>query len=102
MDCTVRKCCRPDGRDNIQLSVYNGKDRIHALKYIALTLPNGMLCYIGGPFPGRMNDVSIEYETDINILIEEVQEDDEDQFEFYCDKGFVSLSHIIAAHRAKK
>jgi hypothetical protein len=58
-DCTIRPCCKPQGKfkmiydcvsykinffkkgqENIQLSVYNGKNKVHALKYLALSLSN--------------------------------------------------------------
>ena len=34
-DCHVSQICRPEGNQNLQNSVYNGMNRVHALKFTA-------------------------------------------------------------------
>lgn len=53
LDCTICKTCRPViGQE----SIFSGYKRYHALKYQALTIPNGLIVHLCGPFEGRHND----------------------------------------------
>jgi hypothetical protein len=53
LDGTVRPVCKP--RD-AQGELYNGKDRVHALKYQIVSTPDGIIRHIDGPWPGRRHD----------------------------------------------
>lgn len=53
LDCTIRAMCRPF---SYQRQAYNGYKKVHALKYQAVKLPNGLLGHIHGPEVGRHND----------------------------------------------
>ena len=39
-----------------QLQVYKGHKRIHGLKFQNITLPNGMIGNLAGPYEGRMHE----------------------------------------------
>ena len=52
-DSTIRRISRPK---NIQRQVYNGHKRVHALKFQNVTLPNGMIANLSGPYEGRRHD----------------------------------------------
>jgi hypothetical protein len=53
LDGTVRKICRPG---EFQESVYNGHKKSTALKYQAVTAPDGLKVSLAGPFGGRSHD----------------------------------------------
>jgi nuclease HARBI1 len=53
IDCTIRAMCRPF---RYQRQAYNGYKKVHALKYQAVKLPNGLLGHIHGPEVGQHND----------------------------------------------
>nr|GAT45576.1 predicted protein [Mycena chlorophos] len=53
IDCTIRPVCRPH---HLQRIVYNGYKKVHALKYQAVKLPNGLIGHLYGPMEGRRND----------------------------------------------
>jgi hypothetical protein len=53
VDGTVRPVCKPG---LLQGEVYNGKDRIHSLKYQGFSTPDGILQQLSGPWPGRRHD----------------------------------------------
>jgi hypothetical protein len=53
IDGTVREICRPT---KLQGPLYNGKDRIHSLKYQAINTPDGTIRHLGGPYPGSRHD----------------------------------------------
>jgi hypothetical protein len=53
LDATVRPICRPSVG---QKECYNGKDRIHALKFQICSTPDGIIQHLDGPWPGRRHD----------------------------------------------
>jgi len=53
IDGTVRPVCKPG---LLQGELYNGKDRVHSLKYQGFSTPDGMLQQLSGPWPGRRHD----------------------------------------------
>ncbi|KAF7292133.1 DDE Tnp4 domain-containing protein [Mycena indigotica] len=53
IDCTIRPTCRPH---HLQRTVYNGYEKVYALKYQAIMLPNGLIGHLYGPIEGRHND----------------------------------------------
>ncbi|KAF7356210.1 DDE Tnp4 domain-containing protein [Mycena venus] len=53
IDCTIRHICRPMLWQQV---AYNGHKKIHANKFQALVLPNGLFGHLFGPMEGRRND----------------------------------------------
>ncbi|KAF7336366.1 DDE Tnp4 domain-containing protein [Mycena venus] len=53
LDCTIRGICRPSRWQQI---AYNGYKKIHAIKFQAIKLPNGLIGHLFGPMEGRRND----------------------------------------------
>ncbi|GAV00419.1 hypothetical protein RvY_11268 [Ramazzottius varieornatus] len=53
IDGTTRPVCRPIENQRI---VYNGKDRVHALKFQAVTTPGGLIIHLAGPIDGARHD----------------------------------------------
>lgn len=53
LDGTVRPVCKPK---DAQGELYNGKDRVHALKYQIVSTPDGIIRHLDGPWPGRRHD----------------------------------------------
>ena len=53
IDGTVRSISR---RGKLQHVVYNGHKRVHALKFQAIALPNGLIANLYGPVEGRRHD----------------------------------------------
>lgn len=53
IDGTVREICKPSV---LQGPLYNGKDRIHSLKYQAINTPDGIIRHLAGPYPGSRHD----------------------------------------------
>ncbi|KAF7326333.1 DDE Tnp4 domain-containing protein [Mycena kentingensis (nom. inval.)] len=62
LDCTIRHICRPFLHQRV---AYNGYKKIHALKYQALNLPNGLIGHLYGPMEGRRNDNALLAESDL-------------------------------------
>jgi hypothetical protein len=67
IDATVRQCCRPV---YFQEAIYNGKDRVHAIKFQTIVSVDGMICHCSGPWSGRRHDSYIYKHTLPNVLHE--------------------------------
>jgi hypothetical protein len=53
LDATVRPICKPSVG---QSECYNGKDRLHSIKFQICSTPDGIIRHIDGPWPGRRHD----------------------------------------------
>ena len=53
VDGTVRPVCRPKENQRV---IYNGHKRVHAIKFQAIALPNGLVGNLFGPIEGRRHD----------------------------------------------
>ena len=60
IDGTVRPMCRP--REH-QRMFYNGHKRVHALKFQAVTTPDGLICHLYGPVVGSRHDAGVHAES---------------------------------------
>ena len=56
IDGTVRPICRPSHDQRI---FYNGHKRTHALKFQAVTAPDGLITHLFGPVEGRRHDSGV-------------------------------------------
>ena len=99
-DCHVSQICRPEDNENLQNSVYNGMNRVHALKFTATGGPDGILQNLG-VVAGRRHDRIGLRNSRINTKLENAQNNRGvpalQQGITYVDKGFVNLSHVRAA-----
>ncbi len=56
VDGTVRPTCRPKHH---QRELFNGHDRVHALKFQNTVVPNGIIAHQFGPYEGRRHDAAL-------------------------------------------
>jgi hypothetical protein len=87
IDGTVRDICKPSA---LQGPLYNGKDRKHALKYQAVTTPDGMFLQLAGPWPGSRHDQFMVRESGIVEYLETVarRASDGAVYCIYADQGY--------------
>ena len=67
IDGTVRGCSRPT---RYQKRVYNMHKKLHSLKFQSVSLPNGLILQLKGPYEGKMHDSRILRESGLSQLIE--------------------------------
>ena len=67
IDGTVRAIARPDTN---QRTVYNGHKRVHALKFQAVALPNGLIGNLFGPMEGCRHDAAMLRESQLLNALE--------------------------------
>ena len=56
VDGTIRQICRPG---KLQRVVYNGHERVHALKFQSVALPNGLTANLYSPVEGCRHDAGM-------------------------------------------
>jgi hypothetical protein len=92
VDGTVRPMCKPS---YLQGPVYNGKDRVHALKYQGVVTPDGMLLQLAGPWPGSRHDQHMLNTSHLKQYVHALpRRADERMFEIYADQGYAQSPGI--------
>jgi hypothetical protein len=86
IDGTVRPICKPSV---LQGSCYNGKDRVHAIKYQAVSVPDGMFLQLCGPWPGARHDQFLLKESElVPYLMSLPRRGDGAMHVIYADQGY--------------
>jgi len=104
IDCTIRRISRPT---LWQCQAYNGHKRVHALKFQAIMLPNGMFGHLFGPQEGRRNDSFLLNESGlldqcaefaVREGTDENTPDEEHYFQLFGDPAYGLSPHIQSPH----
>ncbi|KAH7943470.1 hypothetical protein HPB52_008776 [Rhipicephalus sanguineus] len=83
IDGTARPICRPSQDQRLYFSVHR---RLHVLKYQSLMCPNGLICQLDGPYPGRRHDAGILRDSQLYEKLEALTLDKE--FVIYGDPAY--------------
>ena len=67
IDGTVRPICRPGENQRV---CYNGHKRVHALKFQAVAIPNGLIANLYGPIEGRTHDSGMLKDSNLLDVLE--------------------------------
>ncbi len=59
VDGTLHPIARPGGHQNLQVEVYNGWKRTHAIKFQSVVAPNGMIIHLSDPWPANRHDITM-------------------------------------------
>ena len=95
IDATVRPCCRPV---YFQEAIYNGKDRVHAIKFQTIVSVDGIICHCNGPWSGRRHDSYIYKRTLPHVLHELPVIQDaacEIPVAVYADPGYFLTTRVL-------
>ncbi len=65
IDATIRPCARPV---RFQKVVYNGKNKVHSIKFQTVVTWDGMIAHVAGPWPGARHDSGILAESGLSEL----------------------------------
>lgn len=86
IDGTVRPIARPIEGQELD---YNGHHRVHAMKYQAVTSPDGIIIHLSGPYQGRHHDLSLLRASGItNSLYQHAKDTRGNQLYLYGDPGY--------------
>ena len=81
-----------------QESVYNGKDKVHCLKWQGFTLPDGIIANFYGPTEGRLHDASLLRESHILDHVSRWRMSDGRPLVIYGDKAYPLSEHLITPY----
>jgi hypothetical protein len=92
IDGTVRPISKPSF---LQGACYNGKDRVHSLKWQGLTTPDGMLRQLCGPYPGSRHDMHLLHKSELLSYINSLpRAPDGGMYSVYADQGYAACAGI--------
>ena len=93
IDGTVRPICKPQ---LLQAQLYNGKDRVHSLKYQAINTPDGIIRHMAGPYPGSRHDMFALHQSEVipNWIAKFPRRDDGVPHVIYADQGYCVMPGI--------
>jgi nuclease HARBI1 len=89
----VIEIARPGGI--FQRATYNGHKRRNALKWQAVTAPDGMVLNLFGPMEGRRHDMHIFHSSDIEDKLSGSMLFNGIQYHLYADAGYVLRPYML-------
>ena len=92
IDGTVRPICRPGVN---QKASYNGHKRTHALKYQAITTPNGLIANLSGPFEGNRHDAFLFRESGVENEIKDFRGARGQHMYLYGDSAYALTPYMM-------
>jgi len=87
IDGTVIAVSRPSDHE-AQNVAYNGHKRKHALKYQAVTTPDGLILHVYGPLEGRRHDWTLYMRSGLDESLGDLLLVDGKQYVIYGDSGY--------------
>ncbi|KIJ36873.1 hypothetical protein M422DRAFT_106643, partial [Sphaerobolus stellatus SS14] len=66
IDVTIHATCRPSF---LQELAYTGYKKVHGMKFQALTVPNGLVAHLAGPYRAPQNDMGIYAESKLEQMM---------------------------------
>jgi hypothetical protein len=91
IDGTVRPISRPT---LFQKAVYNGHKRVHSLKFQCISLPNGIIIQLDGPWSGKTHDARILRESNFNQISDLLESNN--RYIIYGDPAYGIQKYIIS------
>lgn len=88
IDSTVLSIDRTTGEKNNQRTVYNGHTRKHALRFQAITTPEGLRAHMYGPKVGRRHEMFLYADSRVEQFLSAVLQLGDEQFVFYGDSEY--------------
>jgi nuclease HARBI1 len=100
IDGTLTEIARPKGA--AQRATYSGHKRFNGLKYQVITMPNGMIFNIFGPWEGRRHDMTLFRASGIGENLSNGLIINSQQYYLYADSGYVSRPYMLAPFSHQK
>ena len=86
IDGTVRPTAKPEINQGV---MYNGKDRVHALKYQVLVTPDGIMRHVTGPYCGSRHDQHMVNKSEVlDWVLQHDRSRDGHVYVTYADAGY--------------
>lgn len=98
LDGTHRPCCRPRGRNNIQQYMYTGYKHVHSIKFLGVSLPNGLMACLHGPEGGSRNDSFLVLQSQLNSSLHALNQTH--PATLIADSAFAWHGQVRSMHKA--
>jgi hypothetical protein len=85
-----------------QRTVYNGYKKVHAVKFQAVVVPNGLIVQLSGGFRGRIADSTMMRRSGLNEMLAALSDSANQPCHVYGDAAYPMLSHIRKAHGTRR
>jgi hypothetical protein len=98
IDATIRPCCRPV---RFQKVVYNGKNRVHSIKFQSVVSWDGMIAHLSGPWAGARHDSGIFNESPLPAVLNSlpfVASPGSPPVALYADEGYALSRRIYVPY----
>jgi len=103
VDGTLRPVARPKVGQRL---FYTGYKKFHAIKFLGICAPDGIMVYLDGPLEGSLNDHAHQDVSDVETCISRwcgcldgVVGDDYQHLLILGDKGFHDQAHVAAMYK---
>ncbi len=97
VDGTLRPTCRPIYH---QQEVFNGKDRVHGLKFQNTIVPNGMIAHQFGPYEGRRHDAAMMRDSGLLQGLQQVAINN-NPVRVFGDKAYAIHTNLITPYKGE-
>lgn len=98
IDATIRPCARPV---RFQKVVYNGKNRVHSIKFQSIVTWDGMIAHLSGPWAGARHDSGIFAESSLPDVLRSlpcVASVGNPPIALYADEGYALSPRIFVPY----
>ncbi len=85
-----------------QRTVYSGYKKVHAVKFQAVVVPNGMIVQLSGGYRGRVADSTAMRRSGLNEMLRSLSDDAHQPCHVYGDAAYPILSHIRKAYGTRR
>lgn len=85
-----------------QRTVYSGYKKVHAVKFQAVVVPNGLIVQLCGGFRGRVADSTMMRRSGLNEMLQGLSDAADQPCHVYGDSAYPILSHIMKAHGTRR
>ena len=85
-----------------QRTVYSGYKKVHAVKFQAVVVPNGLIVQLCGGFRGRVADATMMRRSGLNEMLQGLSDAANQPCHVYGDAAYPILSHIMKAHGTRR
>ena len=98
IDATIRPCARPV---RFQKVVYNGKNKVHSIKFQTVVTWDGMIAHVAGPWPGARHDSGIFNESGLPQVLSSLPLISHDRLHrplavaLYADEGYALSNRVF-------
>ncbi|OAX77001.1 hypothetical protein ACJ72_08705 [Emergomyces africanus] len=94
IDGTFKRTCRPQDRQQFH---YSGYKKSHGFKFQAITTPDGLISHISGPWPARINDLTMVRQSGLNRRLKRIFKD-RSIYYLFGDQAYKQQHYILAPY----